>query len=426
LEQLDETGGGLPALAIEHDPAAITKSWGSKSLSGLGWLSKLSPWSSAPAQPEPVQQNAQASWNVPIDDSALGDVPMPEHKDVPARAGKRKASVTFLEPGDLLSGEPMIAHKRPKTEVDEYKYDENKKPPYAYTYLIYHAVKDSCKVKITLGEIYIQIMQDYAYYRARSKVTAWKNSIRHNLTMHKSFIKVAREHGDSGKGGYWRVDEHIAKEEIDFNPKAVADEGSKKKKKKKKKKKEELPLTLLSAGSPVSPPVGQLGVVGSINSMSPSIAVQQYSPPPQSSSASSFPYPESEQSGSLYGSGSGAGFDDVFDIDDIEKEISNQGGGAAATGGPTGMPTIVSDDLDEPALLRKLAAQLGSDQPQSKLGASSIGLPADLMGVSSAFQASVSGIFTGLSASYNGVHDKFTESFGGLSEGFTSIFQWGS
>jgi hypothetical protein len=37
---------------------------------------------------------------------------------------------------------------------------------------------------------------------------------------------VAREHGDAGKGGYWRVDESIAKEEIDFNPKAIAEGGT--------------------------------------------------------------------------------------------------------------------------------------------------------------------------------------------------------
>ena len=73
-------------------------------------------------------------------------------------------------------------------------------------------------------------MEDYAYYRARAKNTAWRNSIRHNLTMHKSFIKVPRATGDSGKGGYWRVDEAIAREEIAFEPKPVAQEGSKKKK----------------------------------------------------------------------------------------------------------------------------------------------------------------------------------------------------
>jgi hypothetical protein len=44
----------------------------------------------------------------------------------------------------------MVAHKRPRTEVNEYKYDENKKPPYAYTYLIYHAIKDACKEKVRL------------------------------------------------------------------------------------------------------------------------------------------------------------------------------------------------------------------------------------------------------------------------------------
>jgi hypothetical protein len=63
--------------------------------------------------------------------------------------------------------------------------------------LVWFAHSDVCScrwshraMQITLGDIYIQIMQDYAYYRARSSVTAWKNSIRHNLTMHKSFIKV--------------------------------------------------------------------------------------------------------------------------------------------------------------------------------------------------------------------------------------------
>jgi len=33
-------------------------------------------------------------------------------------------------------------------QVEEYKYDEKKKPPYAYTYLIYHAIKDMQKEKV--------------------------------------------------------------------------------------------------------------------------------------------------------------------------------------------------------------------------------------------------------------------------------------
>eukprot|EP00039_Didymoeca_costata_P008244 m.109480 g.109480 ORF g.109480 m.109480 type:complete len:272 (-) comp14003_c2_seq2:35-850(-) len=126
------------------------------------------------------------------------------------------------------------SYKRPRVQLEEYKNDETKKPPYAYTFLIYHAIKDSGKDKVTLGEIYSKIMEDYAYYRARSNDTAWKNSIRHNLTMHKSFIKVPRTQGDSGKGGYWRVDDDVARTEVAFDPKPVAVEGTTKKKKKKK------------------------------------------------------------------------------------------------------------------------------------------------------------------------------------------------
>ena len=33
-------------------------------------------------------------------------------------------------------------------QVEEYKYDAKKKPPYAYTYLIYHAIKDMQKEKV--------------------------------------------------------------------------------------------------------------------------------------------------------------------------------------------------------------------------------------------------------------------------------------
>ena len=57
-------------------------------------------------------------------------------------------------------------------------------------------------------------------------------------------------------------------------------------------------------------------------------------------------------------------------------------------------------------------------------GESVSGIPADLLGVSSAFQASVSGMFTGMSASFNGLQDKFSESFGGVSESFNQIFSW--
>ena len=269
-------------------------------------------------------------------------------------------------------------------------------------------------------------MEDYAYYRARAKNTAWRNSIRHNLTMHKSFIKVARVTGDSGKGGYWRVDEAIAREEIAFEPKPVAQAGSKKKKKKKKKIKKEGEYegdvdggggagagghTLMPIDMTFAAPAG-------VGHGIPSTSSSHGAPSPQ------FTYPGQDLGSSpLYAAS--AELDDVFE--DIEQEFGQQSSNPASPLPLSpGIPGIITEELDESALLRKMASQLGNDQPQNRLGASAAGgLPVDLLGVSSAFQASVSGVFSGLSASFNGLQDKFSESFGGVSESFNQIFTWG-
>ena len=262
-------------------------------------------------------------------------------------------------------------------------------------------------------------MEDYAYYRARAKNTAWRNSIRHNLTMHKSFIKVPRATGDSGKGGYWRVDEAIAREEIAFEPKPVAQEGSKKKKKKKKKLKKEDEFAGAGRGHTLTPIDMTFAAPVSGGHGIPSASSSHGAPSPQ------FTYPGQELGSSpLYAAS--AELDDVFE--DIEQEFGSRSPGNPASPLPLspGMPSIITEELDESALLRKMASQLGSDQPQNKFGASAAsGLPVDLLGVSSAFQASVSGVFSGLSASFNGLQDKFSESFGGVSESFNQIFTWG-
>jgi len=116
-----------------------------------------------------------------------------------------------------------------RTSDDSYVYDEEVrplrsengrygsehiKPPVAYSMLIYEAIASSGKDKVTLGEIYAYIGDTYEYYHSRPNETAWKNSIRHNLTMQPSFIKVARAAGDTGKGGYWRINNEIAKRDI--------------------------------------------------------------------------------------------------------------------------------------------------------------------------------------------------------------------
>ncbi|XP_023677797.1 forkhead box protein J1-B-like [Paramormyrops kingsleyae] len=88
-------------------------------------------------------------------------------------------------------------------EVD-YRTDPRVKPPYSYATLICMAMQASKKSKITLSAIYSWITDNFCYYRYAEP--SWQNSIRHNLSLNKCFVKVPRQKGEPGKGGFWQMD----------------------------------------------------------------------------------------------------------------------------------------------------------------------------------------------------------------------------
>uniref|UniRef100_A0A8V5HJD8 Uncharacterized protein n=1 Tax=Melopsittacus undulatus TaxID=13146 RepID=A0A8V5HJD8_MELUD len=90
----------------------------------------------------------------------------------------------------------------------DYKTNPQVKPPYSYATLICMAMEASEKPKITLSAIYKWITDNFCYFRHADPT--WQNSIRHNLSLNKCFIKVPREKGEPGKGGFWKLDPQYA------------------------------------------------------------------------------------------------------------------------------------------------------------------------------------------------------------------------
>ncbi|KAJ0012598.1 hypothetical protein NQD34_016932 [Periophthalmus magnuspinnatus] len=77
----------------------------------------------------------------------------------------------------------------------------SERPPYSYMAMIQFAINSKQSRRMTLKEIYMWIENHFPYFREVAK-PGWKNSIRHNLSLHDMFI---RETSTDGKVSFWTI-----------------------------------------------------------------------------------------------------------------------------------------------------------------------------------------------------------------------------
>ncbi|KAM4819641.1 forkhead box protein M1 [Thomomys bottae] len=77
----------------------------------------------------------------------------------------------------------------------------SERPPYSYMAMIQFAINSTERKRMTLKDIYSWIEDHFPYFKHIAK-PGWKNSIRHNLSLHDMFV---RETSGNGKVSFWTI-----------------------------------------------------------------------------------------------------------------------------------------------------------------------------------------------------------------------------
>ncbi|XP_041716925.2 forkhead box protein M1 isoform X2 [Coregonus clupeaformis] len=135
----------------------------------------------------------------PLDDSLtniqwLGRMNTDSLGPDPAKKAANKENHDACQQILQAQSERMEAHRVVKDPLSE-------RPPYSYMAMIQFAINSKKSRRMTLKEIYTWIEDHFPYFRKVAK-PGWKNSIRHNLSLHDMFI---RETTQDGKVSYWTI-----------------------------------------------------------------------------------------------------------------------------------------------------------------------------------------------------------------------------
>nr|XP_057907976.1 forkhead box protein P1-B-like isoform X1 [Doryrhamphus excisus] len=177
------------------------------------------------SEPKPAAQPANLVPNVSFSQTTLPKGP-PMSVSQTATAPSTpltplSESPSVLTPNGVFTGTPVRRRYSRSVSQDivdnkEFYLSAEVRPPFTYASLIRQAIYESPRNQLTLNEIYNWFTRNFAYFRRNA--ATWKNAVRHNLSLHKCFVRL-----ENVKGAVWTVDE------IEFHrrrPQKAAGNGS--------------------------------------------------------------------------------------------------------------------------------------------------------------------------------------------------------
>lgn len=199
---------GLPhqGMHVNGMPSVLERLPEKEMMQRYGQMQLSSSMEQAPLQRERVVE-ALAPQGYGSDYRSVARTPQMMEQPLQAHTG----TPTGLQPQE------RIAHSR-----------RRRRPPFSYSSLIAQAISSSPEGRMTLREIYTWISNQYPelYSMEGAEGSGWQNTVRHNLSLNKCFVKVARTAQDifescssglpnlsqqaRGKGGWWTLDPDVA------------------------------------------------------------------------------------------------------------------------------------------------------------------------------------------------------------------------
>ncbi|XP_038623743.1 LOW QUALITY PROTEIN: forkhead box protein M1 [Tachyglossus aculeatus] len=126
--------------------------------------------------------------------------------------GKMRSS--GLRPGRDIKQEPQEPEEKENRQLEQSRGQVEEgagaspwpsavceRPPYSYMAMIQFAINSTERKRMTLKDIYTWIEDHFPYFKHIAK-PGWKNSIRHNLSLHDMFV---RETPATGKVSFWTI-----------------------------------------------------------------------------------------------------------------------------------------------------------------------------------------------------------------------------